>query len=113
MNLSLRALDLSYPSEESINGHPRCFYPLYSISTSSAYNVPESNIINKAYSSTLSDKYHIIKPTVPYIKNYFHTRISYSNIAITDAFKNGYRIFNGTDYQDYPTVYGGITKIFE
>lgn len=113
MNLSLRSLDLSYPAEESINGHPRCFYPLYSISTSSAYNVPESNVINKAYSSTLSDKYHIIKPTVPYIKNYFHTRISYSNIAITDAFKNGYRIFNGTDYQDYPTVYGGITKIFE
>ena len=112
-NLSLRCPDFSFPTEQAINGHPRGFYPLYDISTEASWNIPESNIINKGYNSTTSDKYNILRPNVPYIKNYYHTRISYSNISITDAFKNGYRTFKGQNYKDYPTTYGGITKIIE
>lgn len=31
----------------------------------------------------------------------------------SDAFKNGFRVFNSISYRDYPNQYGGITKILE
>lgn len=110
-NISLRCEDISNPAEEAVNGHPRTFYPYREVSASSAYNVPESYVLNKGYNSTTSDRYNVMLPRVPYLKNYFHTRISYSNVAITDAFDNGFRTFRGTAYRDYPINYGGITKI--
>ena len=50
-------------------------------------------------------------PDVPYIKNWFGTRIMYSDIHINDAYKNGYRVFQGTHYRDYTREYGEIVKL--
>lgn len=32
---------------------------------------------------------------------------------MNDAFKNGFRVFQGTHYRDYPKTYGSITKLVE
>ena len=37
----------------------------------------------------------------------------YSNINISDAFKNGFRTYELMDFMDYPKTYGSITKIIE
>ena len=37
----------------------------------------------------------------------------YSDISITDGYKNGYRTFKGTAYRDYTREHGSITKIVE
>ena len=50
-------------------------------------------------------------PDVPYIKNWFGTRIMYSDIHINDAYKNGYRVFRPTTYRDYTREYGEIVKL--
>jgi hypothetical protein len=54
---------------------------------------PESSVMNGAINVTLSKRHNFLQPDVPWIKNRFDTRIMYSDIAITDAFKNGYRVF--------------------
>jgi hypothetical protein len=32
---------------------------------------------------------------------------------VNDAFKNGYRVFNFTNFRDYSREYGGIVKLVE
>ena len=112
-NLALRALDYSYPDEEALTGHARGFYPALPISAAGNYKISESGVINAGYGSTLGDKVNFILPDVPYIKNNYQTRIAYSNIAIGDAFQNGYRVFMQNTYRDYNTTYGGIMKLLE
>ena len=112
-NLALRALDYSYPDEEALTGHARGFYPALPISAAGNYKISESGVINAGYGSTLGDKVNFILPDVPYIKNNYQTRIAYSNIAIGDAFQNGYRVFMQNAYRDYNTTYGGIMKLLE
>ena len=46
------------------------------------------------------------EPETPSIKNDFTNRILYSDISVNDAFKNGYRTFQGTHYRDYTKAYG-------
>ena len=113
INLSIRDLDYSYPAEEGLVGHPRVFYPLYAQNIEGSYKTPESFVINAGISSTTSDKYYFELPNVPYIKNNYETRILYSNIHVTDAFKNGFREFKFTNYRDYPKTYGSIIKMVE
>ena len=36
-----------------------------------------------------------------------------SNLNITDAYKNGFRVFQAKNYRDYPKTYGSITKLVE
>ena len=112
-NLSLRSLDYSYPDEEGLTGHYRGFYPLHAVSVEGNFKTPESGALNAGYGSTLGDKVNFILPDVPYIKNNYQTRIAYSNIAIGDAFQNGYRVFMQNAYRDYNTTYGGIMKLLE
>lgn len=113
VNLSLRSLDVSYPTEEGLTGLKRGFYPLQEMSAEGNYKIPESTVINSGLSSTTSDKTFFTLPDVPYIKNRFDTRIAYSDLAINDAFKNGFRVFQFTHYRDYPRIYGGIMKLVE
>ena len=94
-------------------GHPRVFYPLYAQNVEGSYKTPESFVTNAGISSTTSDKYYFELPNVPYIKNNYETRILYSNIHVTDAFKNGFREFKFTNYRDYPKTYGSIIKMIE
>lgn len=113
INISLRSVDHSWASEEGITNKPRAFYPLYAMSTSGENKVPESNVYNKGYSNALSTKYNYEVPSVPAIKDVFVTRIMYSDIAVNDAFRNGYRVFNLTNYRDYTLTYGALKRIVE
>lgn len=113
INFASRAEDYSNPSEVALNGHPRTFYPASNLNYSGEYKIPESTSVNIGLSSTTSDKYNFILPDVPYIKNEFSNRIMYSDIHITDAFKNSYRTFQLNNYRDYNKEYGFITSIVE
>lgn len=113
VNLSLRSVDHSFASEEGITNKPRAFYPLYARNTSGENKVPESFVYNDGYSVTLSTRYNYEMPDVPAVKNVFVTRVMYSNVAINDAFRNGFRIFDMMNYRDYTLTYGALTKLIE
>jgi hypothetical protein len=110
-NLNIRTLDGSYSDEAAATGHQRGFYPYLPMSTEGIYKVPESGIFNKGFSKHLSDRWNNELPDVPHIKNWFGTRIMYSDIHINDAYKNGYRTFRALHYRDYTREYGEIVKL--
>lgn len=112
-NIAMRDWDGSYPGEEALTGNKRSFYPLSGLRIDGHSKIPQSCAYNQAFSATLGEKLNFLQPAVPYIKNVFQTRVIYSDIAQTDAFKNGYRIFRGHQYVDYSNQYGGITKLVE
>lgn len=112
-NLNLRSLDHSNVSEESLTGFARGFFPLQYCSAIGPSKIPESQILNTGYSSSTGQKIYFNLPDVPYIKNRFDNRIIYSDIAVNDAFKNGFRVFQFNHYRDYPRVYGGLIKLVE
>ena len=112
-NLNIRAVDDSDEDETALTGHPRGFYPYYPISGEGAYKTPEALCYNKGFEKSLSERYNFEVPDVPAIKNDFTNRISYSDVHVNDAFKNGFRVFQGTHYRDYPKTYGSITKLVE
>lgn len=113
INLSFRCTDSSYPTEIGLTGRVRSFYPLQAMDVTGESKIPESSLSSAGLSKTVSDKYYFEQPDVPAIKNKFHTRIMYSDIAINDAYKNGYRVFRNNNYRDYPLMYGSLTKIIE
>ena len=112
-NLNIRSLDDSIVDEVSLTGHARAFYPYSGMSADGSYKIPEALCYNKGFNKSLSERYNFEVPDVPAIKNDFTNRISYSDIHVNDAFKNGYRTFRGTHYRDYPKTYGQITKLVE
>ena len=112
-NLNIRALDDSIVDEVSLTGHARAFYPYSGMSADGSYKIPEALCYNKGFNKSLSERHNFEVPDVPAIKNDFTNRISYSDIHVNDAFKNGYRTFRGTHYRDYPKTYGQITKLVE
>ena len=75
--------------------------------------IPNSYLLNSGYSNGLGEKVAFTLPDVPYIKNRFDNRIIYSDIAVNDAFKNGFRVFQMMHHKDYPRTYGGIMKLIE
>ena len=81
------------------------------MSIDGCYKIPESNVLNGGYGSTLGERWNFTLSEAPYYKNIFQTRIYYSDIAINDAFKNGYRVFRDQNYRDYPIIYGGLVKL--
>lgn len=113
INFALRCEDETNISEAALNGHPRTFYPISRFNTSGEYKIPESTLYNAGLNSSTSDKYHFVVPDVPYIKNEFSNRIMYSDIFISDAYKNSYRVFQLNNYKDYNHEYGNITSIVE
>lgn len=110
-NLNIRTLDSSNVDEKQMTGHARGYFPYYPMSVEGTYKIPESQIYNKGFSKSLSERWNNLLPDVPYIKNWFGTRIMYSDIHINDAYKNGYRVFQGTHYRDYTREYGEIVKL--
>ena len=112
-NLNIRSRDESNTDEAALFGHPRSFFPQYPINGEGAYKIPEALCYNKGFEKSVSERYNFIVPDVPAIKNEFSNRISYSNIHVNDAFKNGFRVFKGTHYRDYPKTYGSIVRIVE
>lgn len=113
INLAMRDWDGSFPSEEALTGNKRSFYPLSSFRVDGHGKIPESVMFNQGFNATTGERMNFLQPPVPYIKNIFQTRVIYSDIAQTDAFKNGFRVFKGISYVDYSNQYGGITKLVE
>lgn len=113
INLSLRTTNPYYPSEKGLTGRVRSFHPLQAMDVSGENKIPESALHNSGYNKSVGDKYYFDLPDVPAIKNKFHTRILYSDIAVNDAFKNGFRTFRGNNYRDYPLTYGSLIKMVE
>lgn len=112
-NLNIRAIDDSVVDETALTGHPRGFYPYHPITAEGAYKTPEALCYNKGFEKSVSERWNYEVPDVPAIKNDFTNRISYSDVHVNDAFKNGFRVFQGTHYRDYPKTYGSITKLIE
>lgn len=111
-NLAFRTEDESVSAEYALTGKSRSFYPLSSMSIKGESKIPESTIINAGYGSTVSQKIFYPSPDVPYDKNIFDTRIMFSEVHITDGFRNGFRIFQGLSYKDITRQFGGIVKLF-
>lgn len=112
-NLCIRAIDDSIVDETSLYGQCRAFYPYQDMRTEGNFKLPEAACYNQGFSIGLSERYNFELPDSPYIKNEFTNRILYSDIHVNDAYKNGYRVFQGTHYRDYPKTYGSITKLIE
>ena len=110
-NLNIRTLDNSNVDETAMTGHPSGYYPVQPMSVEGVYKKPESQIYNKGFKRSLGDRWNFELPDVPHIKNWFGTRIMYSDIHVNDGFKNGFRVFQGTHYRDYTREYGSITKL--
>ncbi|MGM9533166.1 hypothetical protein [Intestinibacter sp.] len=88
-------MDYSNVDEVAMCGHPRGYFPYLPMSTEGIYKTPDSGIYNKGFTKSVSDKWNLALPDAPYIKNWFGTRIMYSDIHVNDGFKNGFRIFRG------------------
>lgn len=112
-NLNIRNINESVVDETALTGHPRGYYPYYPISVEGSYKTPEALCYNSGFEKSVSERYNFEVPDVPAMKNNFSTRILYSDIQVTDAFKNGFRQFKGQHYRDYPITYGSITKLIE
>lgn len=112
-NLAMRDFDRSYPSEQALTGNKRSFYPLSPIRVDGHSKIPESTLFNQGFASTTGERYNFLQPAVPFLKNTYQTRVIYSDLAQTDAFKNGFRVFKGISYVDYSNQYGGITRLVE
>ena len=110
-NLNIRTLDGSNVDESAMTGNDRGYYPYFPMSVNGTYKKPESQIYNSGFSKSLSEKWNFELPDVPHIKNWFGTRIMYSDIHINDGYKNGFRIFRGQNYRDYTREYGEIVKL--
>lgn len=113
INLNVRALDNSQVDEAALTGHPRTFYPHDGMDAEGTYKTPEALCYNKGFEKSLSERWNYEVPDVPAMKNDFSNRIAYSDVYVNDAFQNGFRVFQGTHYRDYPKTYGSITKLVE
>lgn len=111
INLALRDEDFSNPSEEAVHKRKRSFYPYSSADQSNS--LPESNVINKGISTSLGNRYYFEIPDVPFMKTHFTNRIQYSNLLISSIFKDGSRVFQAGNYQDYTLEYGQLIRLVE
>ena len=112
-NLNIRSIDDSHTSEIALTGNIRSFFPYKDMSVEGNNKIPEAMFINEGFSQSTGVLKHFNYQSVPYTKNIFQNRIYYSNIAITDGYQNGFRIFKPSNYRDYNISYGAITKLVE
>ena len=110
-NLNIRTQDSSYAAEAAMTNTPRTYYPKTAMSVEGTYKIPESSVFNSGFKKLLGERFNYEAPDVPWIKNWFGTRIMYSNINVSDSFQNGFRVFKGQNYRDYTREYGEITKL--
>ena len=111
INLGLRSIDTTHADEMALMGNPRSFYPVYGMSLETGMKLPDSTLFNMGYGAALGRKQYLFKEQVPYNKNEFSTRVMFSNVSVTDAFINGYRVFQGLSYKDFTKQYGSIVKL--
>lgn len=112
-NLNIRSIDRTHPEETALTGKFRSFYAITGADRSGNNKIPESQFINEGFSQSLGQRVNFLQAEVPYIKSDFQNRIMYSDIYISDAYQNGFRIFRQGNFVDYSSNYGGITRIME
>lgn len=110
-NLNIRSLDASSTEECTKMNHPKGFYPYHGMIVEGSYKSAEALVYNDGFTQNLSQRINFTQPDAPYIKNWFGTRIMYSDVNITDGISNGYRVFQGQNYRDYTREYGEIVKL--
>ena len=113
-NLNVRSLDGSVVEEAAMMGHPRGFYPHDGMIAEGSYKSPEALVYNDGFNKNLSERINVGLIDTPYNdfdRDWFGTRIMYSNVHINNAYKNGFRVFKGTAFKDYTRQYGSITKL--
>lgn len=110
-NLCVRSLDASSTEECAKMKHPKGFYPYHGMIAEGSYKSEEALVYNAGFTQNLSQRINFTQPDSPYIKNWYGTRIMYSDINITDGISNGYRVFQGQNYRDYTREYGEIVKL--
>ena len=110
-NLGLRSENRQNVEEMALMGNARSFYPLQGMTVAPVSKIPESQLLNAGYSTSLPFKKYFTQPNVPYVKDIFDTRIMFSNVQIEDDFRNAYRIFQGLSYKDIERQYGAIVKL--
>lgn len=113
INHSVRSLNESEVDETTLIGNCRGFYPYHPISAKAGYKLPEAGTYNKGFEASVGEQVFEELPVVPYYRDIYSTRIAYSNLQITSAFKNAFRVFKSGNHRDYPITYGEITKIIE
>lgn len=111
MNLNVRSLDASVLGETASMGHPRGFYPYHGMVAEGSHKSAEALVYNAGFTKSVGERFNFTYPDSPAIKNWFGTRIMYSDIQITDGYANGFRVFQGQNYQDYTREYGEIIKL--
>lgn len=112
-NHNIRTVDNSFTDEKLMCGHGRGYFPYLPMDTEGNFKIPESAVYNVGFKKSVSERFNFTLPDSPYVKNWFGTRIMYSDIHINDAYKNGFRVFRGTNYIDCPRTYGEIVKLIE
>lgn len=110
-NLGLRSENRQNVEEMALMGNARSFYPLQGMTVAPVSKIPESQLLNAGYSTSLPFKKYFTQPNVPYVKDIFDTRVMFSNVQIEDDFRNAYRIFQGLSYKDIERQYGAIVKL--
>lgn len=110
-NLGLRSENRQNVEEMALMGNARSFYPLQGMTIAPVSKIPESQLLNAGYSTSLPFKKYFTQPNVPYVKDIFDTRVMFSNVQIEDDFRNAYRIFQGLSYKDIERQYGAIVKL--
>ena len=111
MNLNVRSLDSSVTAETAQMGHPRGFFPYQGMVAEGSHKSAEALVYNAGFTKSVSERYNLTAPDVPANKNWFGTRIMYSDIQSNDSYTNGFRVFQGQNYKDYTREYGEITKL--
>ena len=109
--MSVRCIDSQHVDEKALFGSDRTFYPLTAYVDSTAWKLPESNLLNDGLNTTMTCLPNFEVELVPYIKHTFDNRIAFSEIQQQGGFQNGYRIFKGLQYQDIDSSYGAIVKL--
>lgn len=109
-NLGLRSEDPTNKSEFEKLGTKRSFYPFRGPDRSSGNKMPDSNKFNIGYSSISSLRKNIGWKETPYENFDYTNRVAFSNIQISKAFENNFKVFQALSYQDIDSTYGDIVK---
>ena len=109
-NLGLRSEDKTHSDEQQSIGNFRSFYPLRGADRSSGNKLPDSNKLNIGYSTTTSVRKNIGWKETPYEMIDYSNRIAFSNMQISKAFENNFKVFQALSYQDIDSTYGNIIK---
>lgn len=113
-NLNIRSVDGSVIAETAMMGHPKGFFPHDGMIAEGSHKSAEALVYNDGFCKNLSERLNTIEADVPYDdreRNWYGTRIMYSDIHINNGYKNGFRVFQGTNFRDYTRQYGSITKL--